>query len=286
MAVFAVDVGGTRIKLGLVQQGRVLARSSLEARSDEGLASALPRIADGLRSLTEESVSGIGIAFPSLISSGRIIGDVGKFEDAESLDLAAWAQAEFGAPLVLENDARMAAIGEWQHGAAKGAENVVMVTLGTGIGTGVIMGGKVLRGGHGAAGILGGHMTAQVGGEACPCGNAGCWETLASNAALARSGRPDYAQIFAAKDPESLETKQRSLEVWGALAVSLIHAYDPEVLVFGGGVLASGEEVLAPIRQTVESRAWTPWGPPRIVASELKDDAALAACEWLLEAAE
>lgn len=284
MAVYAVDVGGSRIKLGLVEQGRVLARAAIDARSAEGFAAALPRISEVLRSLTSEPVSGIAVAFPSLVHKGRIIGDVGKFEDAESLDLRSWAMDEFGAPLVLENDARMAAIGEWQLGSAKGSDDVVMVTLGTGIGTGVIQGGRVMRGSHGSAGILGGHMTAKVSGESCPCGNEGCWETLASNAALQRSGLPDYAVVFASPDPELVEIKQRSLAVWGALAVSLIHAYDPEVLVFGGGVLASGEDVLGPIRQTVERRAWTPWGTPRIIASKLGDDAALLAAEWLLEA--
>lgn len=284
MPVFAVDVGGTRIKLGLIHEGHVIARTSLESHSDEGFALALPRISKALKGLTDQSVSGIGIAFPSLISEGRVIGDVGKFTDAEDLDLAAWAEAEFEAPLVLENDARMAAIGEWQYGAARGASDVVMVTLGTGIGTGVILAGEVLRGRHGAAGILGGHMTAQVGGLACPCGNIGCWETLASNASLSRADLPDYSHIFLSDSQESLQIRKASLDVWGALAVSLIHAYDPEILVFGGGVLASGESILAPIRETVRSHAWTPWGPPKIVASELGDDAALLACEWLLKA--
>jgi len=76
--------------------------------------------------------------------------------------------------------------------------------------------------------------------------------------------------------------RDRSLEVWGALTVSLIHAYDPEIVVFGGGIMAGGEAVLGPIRRRVERDAWMPWGKVRVVPSELGDDAALVAGEWLV----
>lgn len=283
MAVFAIDAGGTRIKLGLVEAGRVLARTVIDARSDEGLARALPRIANALRDLSVGPIEGVGMAFPSLVDRQRVVGDVGKYRDAPNLDLAAWAKKEFGAPFAIDNDARVATIGEWQFGAARGATDAIMVTLGTGIGTGVVLGGRVLRGRHGSAGILGAHMTAHVGGEPCPCGNVGCWETLASTAALRRAGKPDYATLFASTDAASQETIERSLEVWGALTVSLVHAYDPEVIVFGGGVMEAGERVLGPIRDYVARRAWTPWGGPRLVGSKLGTDAALLGCEWILE---
>jgi glucokinase len=285
MAVFAVDVGGTRIKLGLVENGRVLARTWVEARSDEGLAAALPRIKSALIGLSAEPVDGVGMAFPSLVSENRIIGDVGKFLDAEQLDLSAWARQEFDAHFAVDCDARMAAVGEWQYGAGRGTTDMVMVTLGTGIGTGVISEGKILRGKHGAAGVLGGHMTARIGGKPCPCGNVGCWETEASTAALPTLGEgfSDYATVFSSSEPHAVSLREKSLAAWGALAVSLIHAYDPEVLVFGGGVMASGEMVLGPIRRAVQKHAWTPWGSPQVLASELKDDAALVACEWLLK---
>ncbi len=288
MAIFAVDAGGTRIKLGLVQGGEVLARTSIDARSDEGLAPALPRIAAALQGLTDRPVEGVGLAFPSLVDGDRIVGDVGKYRDAPGIDLVAWARDEFRAPFAVDNDARLATVGEWRYGAAQGASDVVMVTLGTGIGTGVVSGGRVLRGRQGAAGILGGHMTAHVEGRPCPCGNLGCWETEASTAALpvVGEGFRDYAAVFAAAragDAKAVRVRDRSLAVWGALAVSLVHAYDPEILVFGGGVMASGEAVLAPIRDHVRRHAWTPGGAPRVVASERGDDAALVACEWLLK---
>jgi len=304
VAVLAIDAGGTRIKLGVVENGVVLARTTLSVDSNELLAPLLPVIADALREILDPgmTVQGVGMAFPSLVNfeAARVLGNSGKYLDAEHLDLRAWAQQEFGVPFAVENDARMAVIGEWRHGAAREYGDVVMVTLGTGIGTGVVLDGKVLRGRHGQAGCLGGHLTLRVGGRPCPCGNVGCAETEASTAALAKivaddpyflqsrlqeASPLDYAAIFAyalVGDAYAIKLRDRSLEVWGALAVSLIHAYDPEVLVFGGGILASGEAVLGPIREYVEKHAWTPWGNVRVTASELGDAAALVACEWLV----
>ncbi|MGV3614179.1 MAG: ROK family protein [Fimbriimonas sp.] len=304
MAVYAIDAGGTRIKLGLVEDGRVLARAVLDARSHEGLAPQLPRIAAALRALSEAPVEGIGLAFPSLVdaATGRVTSDPGKYRDAMHLDLNAWAHDEFGLPLAVENDARMAAIGEWRYGAGRGFDDMVMVTLGTGIGTGVIQEGRVLRGKHGQSGCLGGHTIVQVDGRRCPCGAIGCAEAEASTAALpaiaaedpefsasplSRAFPLDYAAVFRAADagdPCALRLRTRSLDVWGALAVSLIHAFDPEILVFGGGILASGEAVLGPIRARVQRDAWMPLGEVRVVASERGDDAAHLACEWLVRA--
>lgn len=314
MAVLAVDAGGTRIKLGWVEGGRVLARATLDARSDEGLAPQLPRIAEALRSLSPSplplspgrergSVGGLGMAFPSLVDAetGRVTRDSGKYRDAMDLDLGAWAERELGVPFAIENDARMACIGEWRHGAGRGTDDLVMVTLGTGVGTAAIMGGRVVRGRHGQAGILGGHFVVAPRGHRCPCGAIGCVEAEASTAALPALAAEDpgfaesalgdavpldYAATFAAAargDALATRLRDRALEVWGALAVSLVHAYDPEVMVFGGGILAAGEAVLGSIRRRVERDAWMPWGRVRIAASELGDDAALVACEWLVE---
>lgn len=304
MAVLAIDAGGTRIKLGVVENGVVLARSTVSVDSNELLAPQLPVIAEALRRILDSGVTlqGVGMAFPSLVDfeAAHVLGHSGKYLDAEDIDLRAWAKEEFGVPFAVENDARMAVIGEWRHGAARRHDDVVMVTLGTGIGTGVVLEGKVLRGRHGQAGCLGGHLTLQVGGRPCPCGNIGCAETEASTIALPRivgddpafrrsrlqeASPLDYAAIFAyalVGDPYAIQLRDRSLEVWGALAVSLVHAYDPEILVFGGGILASGEAVLGPVREYVEKHAWTPWGNVRVVASELGDAAALVACEWLV----
>lgn len=303
MAVLAVDAGGTRIKLGVVEAGRIVARSSIDARSDEGLGPQLPRIAAALKQIAPSEVEGLGMAFPSLVdtSTGRVTRDSGKYRDAMGLDLNSWTEREFGVPLQIENDARMATIGEWRHGAGRGFDDVVMVTLGTGIGTGVIVGGQILRGKHGQAGCLGGHIVVSINGHRCPCGAVGCAEAEASTASLPtlaaedpgfadsplRMSDPlDYSAVFGFAeqgDPCSIRLRDRSIDVWGSLGVSLVNSYDPEVVVFGGGILAQGEALLAPIRRRIERDAWMPWGKVQVVTSVLGNDAALLACEWLVQ---
>lgn len=304
----AVDFGGRRIKLGLAQDGVILARHVLPARAEEPLAARLNAVAASLRQLCGEAAvaprecAGIGLAYPSLIdvANVRILDHFGKFGDASTVDLRAWARAELGLPLAIDNDARMALVGEWRHGAGRGCGNVVMITFGTGIGTAVIQEGRVLRGAHGQAGILGGHLTVRHGGRACVCGNVGCAEAEASTWALAQfvRERPDFAvsalagealidfasvfRLAAAGDACARGLRDHALEVWSALAVSLIHAYDPERLILGGGVMASGDIVLPAIREHVERHAHTPWGKVNVVASELGDGAALLGCEWLV----
>lgn len=308
MIVLACDLGGTRLKIGVVRDGLMLARTVEQANSQQGLAPQLPvlkaawlRQLDGLN-LTLTDCAGVTVAFPSLIDqpTGRILAAYGKYADAMALDLREWARAELGLPLAIENDARMALIGEWRAGAGRNCDNLAMMTLGTGIGTSAIMEGRIVRGRHGQAGVLGGHLSVRYGGRACSCGNLGCVEAEASTAFLGKlaEGFSDwprsslrqaatlgYAEVFAhaaAGDGCAATLRDHSLLVWGTLAVNLIHAYDPEVLILGGGIMASGDVILPSMADYVNRHAHTPWGKVRVVASALGDTAALVAGEWLL----
>jgi glucokinase len=176
-----------------------------------------------------------------------------------------------------------------------------MVTLGTGIGTSVIVDGIPLRGEHGQAGNLGGHFVQSLEGRPCPCGNLGCAESEASNWAveiLARSDtdfahsnlsaapQVDLAAVFRfAQDGDSLAEKLRDhcLKVWAGLAVSLIHAYDPERLVLGGGVMQSAEIILPAIQDYIDRHAWTPWGKVQVLAAALGNDAGMLGVGYLAE---
>ena len=163
MTVLACDMGGTRIKLGLVRDGKVICRDAIAAHSDQGLGPRLPVVAEHFKSMCDaqhvslDSCEGISVSFPSLIDveRARILAAYGKYEDGPEIDLRAWAHQSLGLKLAIENDARMAMIGEWQHGAGRGCDNLVMVTLGTGLGTSALIEGHVLRGRHGQAGCLG-----------------------------------------------------------------------------------------------------------------------------------
>lgn len=305
--ILAADTGGTIIKLGVVQGGAVLAQKSIPAQSDRPLAERLPVIATEWDALCKQAgialkdCAGIGISFPSIMhpATGRVLTHFGKFADAPDLDLKAWAREKFNLPLAIENDARSALIGEWQRGAGQGCANLVMITLGTGLGSAALVNGQPLRGGHGQAAIMGGHSTVNFKGAVCAfCGNIGCAEHEASTAALprlakgtvgftqsmlAREPKVDYEAVFrlaSLGDAVSRQLRDHSLRVWGVHAANLVLAFDPERVIIGGGISANSEAVHA-IRDHIHQYALTPWGKVPVERAELRDNAALLGCEWL-----
>lgn len=308
MITMACDFGGRRIKLGIVRDSAMLAYAVLPSHAETPLIERLPDVTRTLRELCTShdvdlsAISGMGVSYPSVIDpqDGCVLDHFGKFGDVRSLDLRAWARTEFGVPLAIENDARMALIGEWQYGAGRGHNNIVIMTLGTGIGTAALIEGRPLVGLHGQAGILGGHLTVTQHGRPCVCGNRGCAEAEASTSVLpdiarqiakfdesplARLPTLSYEDVFRGQrggDSTSERLADASLQIWSALAVNLIHAYDPELLILGGGVMGSRAIILPAITAYVDAHAHTPWGKVSIVPSELGDSAALLAAEWLI----
>ena len=295
--------------MGLLRDRTVIAQQVIEANSGEGLSAQLPRIASVLHSLCGDvgvpvrDCSALALAIPGLIDNTSLrVRDAafGKYTDAAQLDLPRWSLESFGLRLLLENDARMALLGEWQAGAGRGNDDLVMVTLGTGLGSAVLVAGSLLYGKHGQAGILGGHLTVQQDGRACVCGNRGCAEAEASTSILPRiaadatafSESPlsrckviDYTRLFAlarAGDPCSMRLRDRSLRIWSSMIVNLVHAYDPERVILGGGVMSADLDVVAELRDSVLARANTPWGRVEIVPGQLGDSAALLGGEYLI----
>lgn len=304
MTVIACDFGGTRIKVGLVRSGYVLRQLAIDARSSRPLVERLAEVAAAVQQLCESAAirprdcNGVGISFPSIIDpDGRVLGEFGKYGPVAAEDFTRWTESSWSLPAVIENDARLALIGEKVAGAATGHDNAVMITLGTGIGTAALVQGELLVGIHGQAAILGGHQTVVVGGRQCVCGNRGCAETEASSSALPRilaaMGRsdlstlaPQYEDVFraaASGDECAADVVARSLAVWGTVAVNLVHAYDPSIVVLGGGVMRSRDIILPAIAEYVTKHAHTPWGNVTVVASQLGDAAALVGAEWLVD---
>jgi glucokinase len=304
-----VDVGGTRIKAGVLQDAALVAQQSIDANASQGLAAQLPRIVTVLESLCRdagiavEDCAALAVAFPGLIdASTQRIRDAafGKYADAAQLDLPRWSQDTLGLQLLLENDARMALLGEWRAGAGRGSDDLVMVTLGTGLGTAVLVTGLMMQGKHGQAGILGGHLTIQHDGRLCACGNLGCAEAEASTSVLpilaaqaegftesplCRSSTIDYAtvlQLAHAGDPCSMRLRHRSLRVWSSMIVNLVHAYDPERVIVGGGVMAANVDFLDELTELVLARVNTPWGRVELVPGQLADQAALFGGEFMI----
>jgi len=309
MSTLACDVGGTTIKLGFVQDGELVATRSIPAHSQGPLADALPRIREALGELCDEAgvefagCRGIGMGFPALVNhdAGRVIDHYGKFTDAPDVDLNGWARDVLGLPLAAENDARLALIGEWRHGAGQSCDNLAIVTLGTGIGTAVITEGHVLRGPNYQAGNLCSHLTINPNGRRCSCGNIGCVEAESgsqylgaiagetpgfSESTLAGVSRLDYQQIFEhAKVGDRVAQRMRDHAVgcWAVLCVNLIHAFDVQRIILGGGIMASAEDILPAVRRHVEQHAHTPHHEVDIAEADRPEHMALLGCEWLVQ---
>lgn len=292
--ILAVDLGGTNIKLGLVDADVVVAMAHLPAKAQAGLAAQLPLIEAQLEGLCaeaglkREAVEGIGMGFPCLIDRARrrITSTIDKYSDATKVDLPRWSREALGLPLLIDNDAVAAMVGEWQYGAGGRANNVAMLILGTGVGSAVVLEGRVVRGSHDAAGILFGHNTVDLNGERCICGNVGCVEAVASTWAVQRRWGPeaDLAWLFAdGEDPERGAQRSHVLRVWGAALVNLVHAFDPERIVVGGGAMGSRDKILPEMTAYVSEHAWRPSHaePLSIVPARLGDAAALVGLGWL-----
>lgn len=308
MSVLACDLGGTRIKLGIVEQGRLLATDILPAYSDQGLEPALPRLEAAFQKLAEQvglrvsDCEGIGIGFPALVNSreGTVLNHYNKYADAPHLDLRAWARTAWGLSLAIDNDARLALLGEWTCGAGRGSNNLAIVTLGTGIGTAVILEGRLLRGPSFRAGNLGGHLIANLGGRACSCGAFGCVEAETATAYLADTAKSfeGFEKSLLSKQEEiSYETVCRgaslgdSLAVallrratahWGALCLDLANLFDLDRIVLGGGVMKSADAILPLIRGFVRHNSKPTATPLEIVAAQHPDEMALLGCEALV----
>jgi glucokinase len=308
LKVLAIDLGGSHATCAIVQDRTILASEEIAADSAEHLSALLVRVLDAFQRLANrvgislKGCDGIAIGFPGLVSAHatRVLSTNAKYEDAPGLDLAAWGRQALGLPLRIENDARLALLGEVYAGAAQGFTDVVMMTLGTGIGGVAMIEGKLLRGKHSQAGCLGGHIPVLFSGRTCTCGGIGCAEAEASGwalplifedwpaaraSSLAKYPKIGFKELFeeaAVGDPVAVGIRERCLKVWCADAVAMVHAYDPEIIVMGGGVMKSAGTIIPVIESHVQKYAWTPWGKVEVRAAVLGNHAALLGAVPLL----
>jgi len=259
----------------------------------------LDELKTGIDSLIQRSrihgISGVGISFPGLVDVRKklVAATFGKYDDVSGIDMEKWVADNWSCPYFIDLDARMSAVGEWKYGAGRGCDSMVMMTLGTGIGTAVINEGKVLRGKHFQAGSFGGHFIVDLNGPACSCGGHGCIEAHTGTWSIDRQAKSDpsfrnsrlggfasigYRELFDAadaSDPLAIRLRDKSLKVWAAGVVSYIHAYDAEIVVLGGSVMRSADKVLPFIQEYTDKYAVTPWGKVKVVSGKLLDDSAV-----------
>ena len=303
--VVGVDMGGTMIKLGLIYEGRLVAQASLAASSHINPNARLSEIGDKVDALLREhdaTPTGIGIAFPGIIDTEqyKVLSKYVKYPDAQDVDFATWAMERWRIPVALENDAKAALVGEWRFGSGKGANDLVLITLGTGVGSAVMIDGKVLSGRNFIAGNLGGHMTINLHGVLCNCGNIGCVETEGSTwalvdavrsapqfvrSSLAKESDINYKNVFvhaAAGDLLATEIRDKSLRAWSLGIINLIHAFDPERIVIGGGIMESHDVLLPAVRGMITTHSWVKDNPPELLAATHPHTAALLGMYYVL----
>jgi glucokinase len=310
MKALVADFGGSHATCGLVEDDRLLDPEGIDVGDAHSIRAVLPAVAEAFRRLLAKnglavaSCEGIVFGLPSVVDArtGAVLDSRAKYEDSVGFDLNKWAREQFGIRLRAENDARMALLGESYAGAGKGVSNLVMITLGTGIGGTTMIEGKLLRGKHSQAGCLGGHMPVLFTGRRCMCGAIGCAEAEGSSWALPLIAKDwpgisqsrlativaklDFAQLFKTADEGDTvarEIRDRCLTVWSVAAIALIHAYDPEVLLLGGGVLKSEKAILPFVQRYLDEHAWTAWGKVQVRAAELGNNAALLGAVPLLQ---
>lgn len=273
--MIAVDLGGTRVKAARIRKGKIEKKVTFAAQPSDTagqLRRAIRAAADG------GPLEAVGVAFPAIVSyeTGSVLSASGKYADAVGLDVRGAIPARENCRAVVENDARAALWGEL--GLRPNApENAVMMTIGTGIGSAAVLGGKLLRGRHSQA-ALGGHFVIEPDGRACGCGGKGCLEEYGGERALKRDTGKDFREVAAGVrggDSECLRIRDRLVGYWGSGIIDLIHAFDPELVLIGGGAAACKDVFAAELEAYVRSRAWMPWGGPEIVWSAAPDESAL-----------
>lgn len=287
MKTLCADLGGTRLKLAAVENGVVLENEVSPIDTNAGMENVLANLAERCKAMMARHPGewkGLGIAFPGLLDepSRHVIYCSGKYAGADKIDLPKWARETLVLDMKLINDARAAIIGEINYGSATGETDAVMLILGTGIGTAAVCQGKVYRGKHGMAGLLGGHFSiAYDSGRKCICGGSGCLEAYVGTWALKElAGDPSYDYQRFERDYLAGDEKAKKLfdiqsKALGAGAVSLIHAFDAETVIFSGGASRFAALVEAAEKYVLE-HAWTPWGKVKfIIASHPEDSVVL-----------
>ena len=294
--VVALDLGGSKLAAGRVDAGgRILERRDheTETSSEDALVTQLDA---AIAELADEATRALGVGIPSLIDQRTGVPGASVNVPLAGLPLRSRLEERFGLPVALENDANGAAVAEHRLGAGRGTEHMILLTIGTGIGGGLILNGRLYRGAIGAAAELG-HVTVALDGPACQgtCPGIGHLEALASGTAAERlaaevaAGRPESAlarepeldaralvRLAEAGDADArgvIDTIGRRL---GAGVAGYVNVFNPEVVVIGGGFGAAADFLLDPVREVVAEQALpTARDEVRIVPAELGPDAGL-----------
>lgn len=307
LPILAVDLGGTKILTALVsRKGKIIARERCLTLADEGPAPVIERLLSAvdsilrLRKLSPSELDSISIAAAGAVDLEKGLVTLSpNLPGWHDVPLAKVVREKYRVKVFLVNDASAAALGEHRFGSGKGVNNLVFLTIGTGIGGGIIINGELYQGASGSAGEIG-HMTIDMNGLRGTCGNIGCLETLVSGTTIAREARRriNQGEKSTLKDVVAGKTDEITTEKIGAAArkgdalalaviaeagaylgvgmVNVVNIFNPEMIIVGGAVAKLGDLLLEPARQAVRDRAFPESAQAvRIVTARLGEEAGI-----------
>ena len=304
---FGVDIGGTTVKLGLfTTDGEIVDKGEIKTRTENQGEAVLPDIAEALKEKLEEKkidrdeVEGIGVGVPAPVNTEGVVQNTanlgwGYKEVKREMEELSGMRAEIG------NDANVAALGEMWLGAGKGRKNIVMVTLGTGVGGGIIIDGKPLVGAHGAGGEIGHLCVNYEETDHCGCGNTGCLEQYASATGITRLANirlaKDDAKSVLREQEVSAKTVFDAVKAGDAVAKEIAEEFgkylghamanlaavaDPSAIVIGGGVSKAGEVLIEYVEKNFKERAFFANKDTEFVLATLGNDAGICGAAKLI----
>ena len=303
-----LDIGGTNIDVGLVDiKNRLRVRCSRKTQANRPLQEVISTIEDAIYEAMNEiqlppfASEGIGVGCAGLVDAESGLVRLSENLHWQDVPIAAILEDRFEIPVRVENDANCALLGEWHMGAAAGARNVVMLTLGTGIGSGILVDGKIYRGAGGLAGEIG-HTLLYMDGARCSCGRKGCAEAYLGAPALLRqiqqtmqtsphtllhertASIPWLFECAAMGDEAAQTCVQNYQRYLGELCVNLVNTFRPELILLGGGIANAGDALIGPVNQYVQEHAFGAQCGfvPQVKKAQLGDEAGVigAACLW------
>lgn len=312
MYYIGIDLGGTNIAAGVVnEEGKIVKSGSVPTKRERNHSEIIKDMAELVKNLISEAglknedVAYIGIGSPGAIDSKNGVVMYANNLNFRMVNVREEMKKHIDLPVYIDNDANCAGLGETKFGGAKGAKNSLTVTLGTGVGGGVVIDGKIFGGTHNVGTELG-HMVIVRDGEQCSCGRKGCLEAYASATALINQARSAVARNLDSKilelangDLSKIEAKtvfdamhagdevaakvvDNYLEYLAEGIANFINIFEPEVIAIGGGVSRQGDFILVPLREKVYKRVYGGVTPPvQIKAAELGNDAGIIGAAML-----
>lgn len=309
-----VDIGGTNIKIALVDfDGKIAYSNTTPTRAEMGYEAGVNNIKQAIKDLMKEtnqdakSIEAIGFGLPGQIDyKAGIVKNLPNIPGWVNVPLAKIIEDEFSIPTRLDNDVRCAALGELNFGAGKGCENLLCITIGTGIGSGIVLNGKLVRGASNAAGEIGHIKMEMNGGPLCGCGDYGCFEAYASGPSIVAMAKEYIAGGKSAKykemagadgqitpylvaqaalqgDAVSIQIFKQMGKIIGTGLASVVNLLNPEKIIIGGGVADAGEILLEPIRKAILDRAMPIQGQAvKVVPAQLANTAGVIGASLLI----